>query len=360
MMSKEVTYKDLIAFHPGSYVEDVIDDLNITQEEFAKRLDTTPKTLSKVVNGEARISKDIANKLFKITGVSVETWLNLQAKYDAKIVEIENQQNQDEQDICRNIDFKYFKDNGFFNPNKRYKLQDKISALRNLLNVSNLSQLIKFNSLVSYRHTQKFSEKSVVNSNVMLELAMNEARNRTSNKYQKVELEAILPDIRKMTLQTPEQFYTKLKNMLLNCGIVLVGLPKLTSAGLNGATKKFKNGSVLLLITDKDKKADVFWFSLIHELGHIYYEDFTSDSNDQEEYRKKEERADKFARNFFIPENLYDEFVRNNHFDEDAVKDFSEKLGISSGIVVGRLQREKKIDYKELNNLKLRYVIELS
>ena len=32
-MSSKLMYENLIAFHPGSYVEDIIEDLNITQKE---------------------------------------------------------------------------------------------------------------------------------------------------------------------------------------------------------------------------------------------------------------------------------------------------------------------------------------
>lgn len=98
-MSKEVMYKDLIAFHPGSYVEDIIDELNITQAEFAERLGASSKTVSKIVNGEENISKDIANKLAKLTGISIKTWLNLQNSYDIKVMEIENLQNKDEEQM---------------------------------------------------------------------------------------------------------------------------------------------------------------------------------------------------------------------------------------------------------------------
>ena len=37
MSKKVVEYKDLIAFHPGQYVEDLIEDYNVTQKEFAER-----------------------------------------------------------------------------------------------------------------------------------------------------------------------------------------------------------------------------------------------------------------------------------------------------------------------------------
>lgn len=86
-MSNEINYKNLIAFHPGSYVEDIIDDLNITQKEFARRLGTTEKSLSKLVNGEDNLSKEMAYKLSKLTGISINTWMNLQNEYEKKILD---------------------------------------------------------------------------------------------------------------------------------------------------------------------------------------------------------------------------------------------------------------------------------
>lgn len=100
-MSKEVMYKDLIAFHPGSYVEDIIDELNITQDEFADRLGTSAKTISKIIGGEKNISLDIANKLAKLTGISIKTWINLQTNYDLKVIEIQNSQNEDEEKVSK-------------------------------------------------------------------------------------------------------------------------------------------------------------------------------------------------------------------------------------------------------------------
>lgn len=353
-MSSEVMYKELIAFHPGSYVEDLIEDLNITQKEFAERLGTSSKTVSKIINGEERVSNDIANKLAKLTGISIETWLNLQSAYDIKILEIENEQDEDERKFCKLIDFSYFKKHNFIE-NKRYNVKEKIAALRKLFNVSSLSFLYDFNNAVSYRNTQDFTEKSIVNSNIMLEIASNIARNKTNNKYNKHKLEKAFPEIRKMTLQEPAEFYPHLQDILLDCGIVLVGLPKLKNANLQGATKRFRNGSVLLLITDRNKGADIFWFSLAHELGHIYHNDFYSDYEDKDLYNQKEDEADQFAQEFLIPVDLYNNFIKNEDFSKPAVLRFSEKLEIHPSILVGRLQNEGYIEYNQFYELKDKY-----
>ena len=84
MSSTIVEYKDLIAFHPGQYVGELIEDYNVTQKEFAEKLGVSSKTISQLVKGEESISNEIAQKLEKLTNVSMQTWLNLQNVYDVK------------------------------------------------------------------------------------------------------------------------------------------------------------------------------------------------------------------------------------------------------------------------------------
>ena len=70
------------------YVEELIEEYNVMQKEFAERLGISEMKLGKLVNGEESISNDIARKLAKITNISMITWLNLQSIYDVKIAEI--------------------------------------------------------------------------------------------------------------------------------------------------------------------------------------------------------------------------------------------------------------------------------
>ena len=85
MTNKIVEYKDLIAFHPGQYLGELIEDYEMTQKEFAENLGVSPKTVSKLVKGEESISNEIAQKLEKFTNISMKTWLNLQNSYNVKM-----------------------------------------------------------------------------------------------------------------------------------------------------------------------------------------------------------------------------------------------------------------------------------
>lgn len=82
-------YKDIVAVHPGYYIADIIENMEISQAEFATRMGTTAKTLSQLINGQANISNDLAKKLSVMMGTSVEVWQNLQNTYDQKMIEIQ-------------------------------------------------------------------------------------------------------------------------------------------------------------------------------------------------------------------------------------------------------------------------------
>ena len=80
----KVEYQALIAFHPGYYVKDYIEEQGITQEEMAKRLQTTPKYVSDLVNGRTPLSDEMALRLSIVCGTSVKMWLNLNQNYIEK------------------------------------------------------------------------------------------------------------------------------------------------------------------------------------------------------------------------------------------------------------------------------------
>ncbi len=358
-MSSIIEYESLIAFHPSEYVKDIIEDLNITQEEFANRLGISPKVLSEFLNAKTSLSPDLAYRLESLTGVSYDTWMNLEIQFDKKKLEIEKKKKEDEKSIIDSIDIGYFKEHNLIE-NKRYSFMEKERVIKKLLNIADIAFLGVFNPMVSYRNKSIYDKKSIINSNIMLEIASNIARNATDNKLDKKKLKKLLPEIKKMTNEDLEVFYPRLKKALLNCGVILVALPHLTNSGLHGAIKKFKNGSVMLLITDKNKSADIFWFSLVHEIFHILNGDFKTDVEDEEAYVSNENYIDNCTKDFFIPTDDYKQFIELGDFSESSILNFADKIGINPGILIGRLKKEKVIPYSYFQNYNKKYCISVN
>lgn len=66
--------------HPGAVLRDYLGDLSVT--EAASRLGVTRTALSRILNGSAGISVDMALRLRDALGTSAELWINMQAQYD--------------------------------------------------------------------------------------------------------------------------------------------------------------------------------------------------------------------------------------------------------------------------------------
>jgi antitoxin HigA-1 len=70
--------------HPGEVLTDTVlrADGGLTVTEFAKRLGMSRVALSRVVNGRAAVSAELAIRLAAALGGSAESWLTMQLTYD--------------------------------------------------------------------------------------------------------------------------------------------------------------------------------------------------------------------------------------------------------------------------------------
>lgn len=69
--------------HPGEMLkEDVLPDLGLTVTEAAEQLGVSRVAFSRVINGRAAISAELAIRLAQWLGGSAEIWLRAQLQYD--------------------------------------------------------------------------------------------------------------------------------------------------------------------------------------------------------------------------------------------------------------------------------------
>lgn len=91
----KIEYDNILAVHPGYYLKDMLEEWNMTQDEFAKRLDTSGKTVSKLLNGKINLTEEMALSIATVFGTSVGLWLNLNKNFIEKKLEIEKRKRED-------------------------------------------------------------------------------------------------------------------------------------------------------------------------------------------------------------------------------------------------------------------------
>ena len=351
-MSNYIEYDDKIAFHPGYYIKEIVEDSGLTQEDFAKRLDTTPKNLSLLIRGEQSLSIDIAMKLSRMIGTSVSYWLNLQNAYDALIAEFKSKEElAQERVIFSFLDYKYFREH-FGLPDLPRKIHEQIVYVRNFLNVSTLTVLKKRDMAVNFRSaTGELAEANIIKANIMVQIATNIALKTEASKFNKTLFEEAVRYALTLT-KNHSTFYPLIREAFAKAGVIFVILPNISGSKINGATKKVGN-NIMLMVNDRRLNSDTFWFTLFHEIGHIMNGDygisFDAESGEQEEI------ADKYAENMLIPYELYRKFIEENRFDVQSISIFAKKIDRDPGIVLGRLLNDGKVAYNDWTLTSLRH-----
>ncbi len=353
-MSNYIEYNDKVAFHPGYYIKELVEESGLTQEDFAKRLDTTPKNLSLLIRGEQSLSIDIAVKLSRMIGTSVNYWLNLQNAYDALIAEFKSEDElKEERKVFDLFDYKYFRDN-YGLPDLPRKIDEQIKAVREFLNVATLTVFTKRDMAVNFRSsTLELEETSTVKANIMVQIATNKALLVEAPKYNKRKFEDAVEYALTLT-KNHKEFYPLIRKAFQDAGVIFVILPNLSGSKINGATKKIGD-NIMLMVNDRRLYSDTFWFTLFHEIGHIIFGDYGISF--EKESGDLEHDADLYAANSLIPKDKYDDFVERHRFGIADIQKFADSINRDPGIVLGRLQNDGLVEFNDwtMNPLKHKY-----
>lgn len=87
MLTKKNGISHSLIIHPGETIADVINERGITQAELAIRTGVSPAYVSSVISGKKDISSNFAMALEYALDVPKSFWLNLQANYEADLLE---------------------------------------------------------------------------------------------------------------------------------------------------------------------------------------------------------------------------------------------------------------------------------
>ena len=344
--------------HPGETIKEILDERKMNQEELAIRTGFSPKHVSEVVNGKKGISPSFAKSLEYVFGMPASFWINLQGIYDKELLEYKEQVEIDENEV--NI-VKQLKDVVKYAEKLEIikKTKNDISQiieLRNMCNVTNLTYIDKlYTSAVAFRKS-KTIETNLYVLYVWIRICEIVAdRCKIDNEYNEDKLRENIENIKKCMFLEVNEAIKELKRIFAECGIVFQVVENFTGAPVQGFIKKIDN-KIILSMTIRGAFADIFWFTLFHEIGHLLNGDIgNSNFIDYANSRSNmEDLADKFARETLINEDDYNAFSNKKNLKEVDIIKFAREQNVQPFIVAGRLQKERN-NYSIFNNLKKKY-----
>lgn len=134
-------------------------------------------------------------------------------------------------------------------------------------------------------------------------------------------------------------------------GIIVVVEPQIQGLKLDGAA--FLRGTCPVVgLTIRHDRIDNFWYTLLHELGHIFLHynsglasGFFDDEVEGKANDELEQEADSFASAMLIPPERWRQSLVRVTRSAAAVEQFAKQIGIHPAIVFGRIRRERN-DYR--------------
>ncbi len=335
---------------PGRILNREIDARGWTQKDLAEIMGRPPQTINAIVKGNKQITPETAIELAEALGTSAELWTNLEAKYRLFVAKKEANGPSSASSIARK--------------SRLYSLAPVAEMLKRGWIVSTDSveelevQLCQFFGIGAIDEPPKLAVSCRQSENRDPEVqALMTWVKRVENlvcrqdvatfevgklKAAMLEILAYAADVKNVAL---------IPNKLLSLGVHFAIVPHLHKTYLDGAAFYLKNQPVVAL-TLRHNRIDSFWFTLLHELGHIVaqHKGGYLDDLDNLAVNQEETEANQLAADWLLNPQALDSFVKANspYFSARKVQEFAKSQNRHPGILVGRLQRDKKIPYKNL------------
>lgn len=337
--------------HPGETLAEVLDDREMTQRELAIRTGMTEKHVSTVIHGKKGISPAFARKLEYALGIETSFWMNLQANYERELLEFEEVNNitEEELGVLKNLKevIEVWISFGWLDVETNPAAM--VLDLRKIFGISNLLDTPKITYTAAYRAQSKTAN---VDPYVLFAWQrMCEILTRSNNIAAEVDVQKLrnrIPEIKRVMFSRANQIQKKLAEIFSECGIAFKIVPNFTGAPVQGFIKTTDEGSLILCITLRQKFADIFWFTLFHEIAHVLNGDTRQEFVDFDTvYGDVESNADRMAGELLINPTDYKEFIDSEAYKRlGKIESFAASQNVKDYIVLGRLMKEERIPWK--------------
>lgn len=349
-MATERTLQSDLPVPPGRLIAETLAAKGVSQAELARRMQRPAPAINEIVHGRKEITAETAIQLERSLGVPAHVWLGLEAEYrHTKARQDEDKRLARQAPLLRRFPYAAMARLGWV-PRGRTGAE-KVSHLLNFFAVSSLDGVAHVEA-VAYRlsKTHRADPEALA---AWLRKGEIEALKIDTRPFESTQVRALLAELRTMTALPSRQLLPRLTTALARCGVAFVLLPHLPKTHAHGATKWLTPEKALVIATTRGRWADMFWFSVFHEVGHLLLHGRRATFVEWERGKRngQEAAADQFAAEHLIPRAHYDNF-RTLAPTSARIRAFAREIGIAPGIVVGRLQHDGAIPDSAFNSLR--------
>ncbi len=334
---------------------ELLDKIGLSQADLAERTGRPKKTINEIVKGKAAITPETALQFERVLGTPASYWVSLEQLYRSAVARQEETKR-----LGKHVS--WLTNFPIAEMIKRGWLEDrteKVELLQQLLTFFGVASPDAWEDIWSSgKEAAAFrrQESRATNRHLLAAwLRQGEVLGKSvkCDPFDVSRFKDALTEVRELTSHDDIRISSEaMKVICAKAGVAVVFVPEFPKLGVFGATRWLSQDKALIQLSLHYKRADQFWFSFFHEAGHILLhgkrEIFVEEKG---LVNREEEEANKFAADFLIPPHTYNKFLEGDDFSKAAILAFARQLKIAPNIIVGRLQREKKVGFNERHDL---------
>jgi len=324
------------AIPPGETLRERLAELNLSQAEVATRANLSTKHVNQIVQGGAPITLETAIVLERITGLPARYWNRREADYREGLLRSKPRALTDDDDKwLSSLPIKELQKRGKLPVEKnRGRLFDAALSFFGVANREAWKRVWRGPVAAFRRSTAFTSDPGAVVS--WLRIAQLEAQGPKVAPFSAVAFRRALQEIRSLTAGGDPN---RIVELCAQAGVVVVFVSEINRCRISGAAWWANPSRAVIALSDRYKKDDFFWFTFFHEAAHILLhskkETFIDGDADND---MLEDEANRFAADYLIPPDYTHRLGMLR--TPAAAAAFAMEIGISPGIVVGRLQHD--------------------
>jgi HTH-type transcriptional regulator/antitoxin HigA len=354
-MAAKYAFKPDYIVPPGETLRETLEAKGLSQSELAVRVGMAEKTVSQIINGLAPISFETAEKLEMATGVPASFWNRMELDYREGLAQREEMEKfASDVQWLDEIPVNVLVDRGFVE-----KATDKAVMVHRVLKFYGVGSVGAWRSTWAkpcglYRG-KAVQEKYPGAVSAWRRMGEIKADRIATEAFDAREFRRVLTHARSLTTKPMSKWDPELSALCATAGVQFVIVREIPNASISGFARWRTKDRAFIQLSLKYKTDDQVWFTFFHEAAHIllHSKKLMFFDEGMSEDTEEEKEANAFARDILIPPEHAKAFHRLHSRNE--VRRFAASIGISPGIVVGRLQHDGFFNHDRFYDLKVKY-----
>jgi HTH-type transcriptional regulator/antitoxin HigA len=341
------------SIHPGKLLKQVLAERNLRQSDVAERAGISAKHLNQLVNESIGITGDVAVRLERALGIPARFWTRAEADYQAA-----ESTRKSKEALTQHITwFNHFDRSTLLHYEIIRPGDDAPTKIDKTLKLFKVASPDAFNKSwerrrVAFRRSQVFSVAEQ-NTALWLRLVERSAEHITPAPLNMREVRKVAKTLPAFTTLSLTDGFIAARASLARAGVVLTFVREVPDTRMNAATWWIDGETPIIGMTERQRRPDIFWFNLAHELGHVIkhqrrvtFLDLDREKGDDDPAEKE---ADEFAVGTLLPADASD-LIAKARSRQDLIM-LATRFGVGVPIVAGRYGNLTK-DWKVVSSLR--------